>query len=129
MELGTVRALVAEIEEVKRQLETLREVTIHIPQLTGMPKAKPTESVTEKTATAIVGMETELADLCNQLDAVVTPLAKEIIAKVGGMRGRVLILRYVACMKFSEIADALKLSQARIYALHSEGVKQFNSER
>mgnify|MGYP002624863481 CR=1 FL=1 len=65
-----------------------------------------------------------------KIDSAAAQLATEIMASVTVARSRqVMILRYVACMHFSEICEALKLSPARIYALHSDGAKQFSKER
>lgn len=127
MDLQSVRRLKEKIDDRREQIETLKTATLGVYRLDGLPRAKAQASPTEKVAAAIVDAESELDALIAELDAVAATLAKEILARVGGLRGRVLILRYVACMKFCEVADALKLSQARIYALHSEGVKKFNS--
>lgn len=127
MELDSVRRLKAEIDARQQQLGLLREAAIRIPQLNGLPKAKSLESVTEKTTMAIVELESEIFSMSSEFFAMAARLAKEIVQSVGGVRGRVLCLRYVSCLPFRDIAVEMKLSEARIYALHKEGKKIFNS--
>lgn len=129
MELDSVRSLKAEIDERRERLETLRKAAIYIPQLDGLPRAKGTESPTEKIAVAIAELETELVAMLDDFNTKAAELLKAIVKRVGGIGGRILALRYVCCLPFKEIIAEIGLSTARVYQIHSEAVKKFNSER
>lgn len=130
MDLRSVRNLKAAIEERRQQIEILSSAQISISFVDGLPRAKAQGSRVEKIAAAIVDAEKEIAALVVELDKTAAALATEIFRLVEGIkRRRVLMLRYVGCLPFREIASEMAISEARVFVLHKEGVQQFNSER
>ena len=129
MELDSVRRLKAEIDEKQERLKLLKTSAIRIPTLDGLPRAKATESPTEKLATAIAELEADLIALAEEFDAAAAELLKTVIFKVGGIHGRILALRYVCCLPMKEVVAEIGLSEARVYALRQEAVNKFNSAR
>ena len=127
MKLSAVQDLKREIEHVKQQLESLRTAaTVITPTLDGLPRSKATTSQVERFATRIVDVEQKLSVLAAECADASIELVNEIYNRVGdGAECAVLILRYVSCKTFAEIAASLSCSKSAVFRLHLRGKQEF----
>lgn len=119
-ELNEVRDLNKAIEDLTKKIDSFRlAISLKVPVRDGMPKAKPLNSVVERTAIRITDAERELEELQNRLAEAIPRLEKKIIEEVEDSTARTLfILRYVDCMYFRDIGFSMGYSEAHIYFLH-----------
>lgn len=131
MKLSIVRELKERIEEKAALVENLRGALeiVSAPTLDGLPKAKSFQTSKIESLTAeIVDAERELENLRGELIEVSIRLPEEILELVKDRRAaQVLIKRYVFEKTFKEIALESSYSESRIFSLHRQGVKQYNS--
>ena len=107
-------------------METLRATAQNlVPIRDGLPKGKATSSAVERLAVKILNLEENLRGLQEKLAAVKIRLIEEICAApLKEMERRVLMMRYVNCMRFRDICFDLNKSDARIYQWHRAGLEK-----
>ena len=126
MEITAARDLREEIQTLERRMETLRATAQDlVPIRDGLPKGKVTSSAVERLAVKILNLEEYLRGLQEKLAAVKIHLIEEIsAAPLKEMERRVLMMRYVNCMRFRDICFDLNKSDARIYQWHRAGLEK-----
>lgn len=129
MEVTAARILTEEIKSLERQIEMLRATAQDlVPIRDGLPKGQAQVSAVERIALKILALEENLRGLHEELDAVKIRLIEEICAaplKEG--ERKVLMLRYVSCMRFRDICFELEKSNARIYQWHRAGLEKIKN--
>lgn len=126
MEITAARDLREEIQTLERRIETLKTTAQNlVPIRDGLPKGKATSSAVERLTVKILDLEENLRGLREKLDAVKIRLIEEICAApLKEMERRVLMMRYVNCMRFRDICFDLNKSDARIYQWHRAGLEK-----
>lgn len=127
MELTACRQLRQKITALEARIRQLRAVPIGTQTFNASGvRASATESMPEKLTRLIVDAERELRALRAEFDVTADELAAEIFLRVTDTKcAQVLMLRYVACRPFSEIAASVNYSAAHVFKLHREGVTAF----
>ena len=125
-ELNSVRELNKQIRRQEQHLQALRLSAENlVPILDGLPHSDEAKSRVEKIALMIVESERELENLRAQLDRASEDLPARIHDEVSDVQERtVLLLRYVACMRFRDIAFQLERSEARVFQIHHDVLKK-----
>ena len=126
MDINAARDLKEEIQSLERRIETLRTTAQNlVPIRDGLPKGKATSSAVERLTVKILDLEENLRGLQEKLDAVKIRLIEEICAApMTEMERRVLMMRYVSCMRFRDICFELDKSDARVYQWHRAGLEK-----
>lgn len=130
MNLKTIRELDSEIKSLEGKLKGLKNsvLTVSTSRITGSPRAKAIDSRIEVMTQKIVDIETELAELNQRREELALQLSLEIYERVKRVDvGRILYLRYVECLPFSDVLTQFDYTEQHIWRLHREGVKQFNA--
>lgn len=127
MKLTCVREMKSRIQGEENLLRGLREraesATSH---LSATPKAKPLASKIETFAPLIVDSEKRLESLRADEIALRCDLLLEILERVKDFAAQeILLLRYVDCLKWQDIADRVDKSLPRCWQLHRIGVAEF----
>ncbi|MBR3746219.1 MAG: hypothetical protein IKN27_04580 [Selenomonadaceae bacterium] len=124
-ELNTVHELKKKIRDVERRLQSLRTAAENlVPVLNGLPHSKGAKSRVEKIALDIVATEHELELLRGQMPLMKSELADKILHEVNAPDLQtLLILRYVECLSFNEIARRMKYGLRHIFRLHEKFFK------
>lgn len=83
-------------------------------------------SKVEVLMTKVIDMEREIAELAAQIETAGLMLLGEIVCNIDltDREHEVLVRRYVFCDRFRDIQFIMKLSDARIFAIHSDAVKK-----
>lgn len=125
-ELNSVRELNKQIRRQEQHLQALRLSAENlVPILDGLPHSNEAKSRVEKIALMIIEDERELENLRAQLDRASEDLPARIHDEVTNVQERtVLLLRYVACMRFRDIAFQLERSEARVFQIHHDVLKK-----
>ena len=125
-ELNSVRELNKQIRRQEQHLQALRLSAENlVPILDGLPHSNEAKSRVEKIALMIIENERELENLRAQLDRASEDLPARIHDEVSDVQERtVLLLRYVACMRFRDIAFQLERSEARVFQIHHDVLKK-----
>ena len=125
-ELNIVRELKKQIRDLERHLQALRLSAENlVPILDGLPHPNSAKSRVEKIALMIIESERELENLRAQLDRASEELPARIHDEVSDVQERtLLLLRYVACMRFRDIAFQLERSEARVFQIHHDVLKK-----
>ena len=125
-ELNIVRELKKQIRDLERHLQALRLSAENlVPILDGLPHSNSAKSRVEKIALMIIESERELENLRAQLDRASEELPARIHDEVSDVQERtLLLLRYVACMRFRDIAFQLERSEARVFQIHHDVLKK-----
>lgn len=128
-ELNSVRDLHKQIRELENHLATLHKRIEDItPKNDGMPHATTIQSKVEKLALEIVEACRERDSLDEQILAATAQLTPKICQAVTDPQERtVVLLRYISCMHFRDIAFQLKFSDRKVYALHGDALKKICS--
>ena len=124
--LNSVRELNKQIRRLEQHLQALRLSAENlVPILDGLPHYNEAKSRVEKIALMIIECERELENLRAQLDRASEELPARIHDEVPDVQERtVLLLRYVACMRFRDIAFQLERSEARVFQIHHDVLKK-----
>lgn len=127
-ELNSVRELNKQIRRQEQHLQALRLSAENlVPILDGLPHSNEAKSRVEKIALMIIESERELDSLRAQLDRASEELPARIHDEVSDVQERtVLLLRYVACMRFRDIAFQLEMSERRVFQIHHDALKSFS---
>lgn len=125
-ELNRVRELNEKIRELERHLAALRSSAQNIvPVLDGLPHATDVKSKVETLALHIVNSERELetlrAEMCDAAIHITTRIQNAPLKRA---EKTLLILRYVVCMNFRDIAFQMGKSDATTFRLHHDGVQK-----
>ena len=121
-ELNSVRELNKIIRDLERHLQILLISEQNLtPVINGLPHATELKSRVEKIALKIVDDERELASLREQLPQEQSRLADIITREVSAPSLQtLLILRYVACLPFKEIARRMNFTLRHVFRLHKK---------
>lgn len=127
-ELNSVRELNKQIRRQEQHLQALRLSAENlVPILDGLPHSNEAKSRVEKIALMIIESERELDSLRAQLDRASEDLPARIHDEISDVQERtVLLLRYVACMRFRDIAFQLEMSERRVFQIHHDALKSFS---
>ena len=125
-ELNSVRDKKRAIRETENRLQIMRLTVGSLqPAFDGLPGGNERRSPVETLMIKIMSLEEELTKAYRELDAMATALYEKISsAALTPREHEVMTLRYVSCEHFRDIAFMLKLSDARVYALHADGVRK-----
>ena len=127
MELTACRQLRQKITALEERLSQLRDVSIKTQTFDAAGvRTAAAESMPEKLTRLIVDGETELEKLRAEFALTADELASEIFSRVTDTKcAQVLMLRYVACRPFAEIADEVNYTLSHVFKLHRDGVSAF----
>lgn len=127
MELQTVYRMNQRMKKVEEKIAMLKDAQRNIvPSIDGLPKARGVgASQVENLTVKIMTLEKELSTLREQVVSSAVELATAITDKVAAPASRILLARYVGCQKFKQIISETHYSDAHVYRLHADGVKQF----
>lgn len=127
-DLNRVRDLNKKIRDLEKLLATLRSRAEDIvPAREGLPQSSDIQSKVENLALKIVEKTIELESLHEQILSATATLTEAICLHTSDPNQRaVMLLRYVHCMRFRDIAFQLGKSDARIYQLHHDALENFS---
>lgn len=127
-ELNSVRELNKQIRKLEQHLQALRLSAENlVPILDGLPHSNSAKSRVEKIVLMIIDDEREMENLRAQLDRASEELPARLLAEVSDVQARtVLFLRYVACMRFRDIAFQLEMSERRVFQIHRDALESFS---
>ena len=127
-ELNVVRELKKILDKEEQKLNALRINTVNItPILDGLPRAKTAQSKVEKNALKIIESEHEIQRLQSELICARTITLDKIMSKVDEPNYQtLLVLRYVECLSFREIARRMHFVLRNIFNLHDAALKSFS---
>lgn len=119
-ELNAVRDIKFELVKAKRALDVWKRASsIKVPSNTGLSKTKTANSGVERIAIKIIEAENRVTALQEKLSLNQATLEEQIISEIGDSEHQaLLILRYVECMSFKDIAKVMHYSEKHIYRLH-----------
>ena len=124
--LKDIRKLDLEIQTLQEQISLLRENAegLRAMELSDMPKGGKGKDLSDYVA--------EIADLqmvCVQHVSELIMKKQEAIERIMSIDGsevrNVLLLRYIQCKEWDEIADKLQYNLRTIFRLHGEALKEF----
>ena len=123
-ELHAVRELKVKIKDIEKSLRTLRISADNlVPIIDGLPCAIEAKSRVEKIALMIVDRERELETLRNQLVSVKSTLANKIMSAFDEPTVQtLLILRYIECLTFKDIARRMCFCLRYVFKLHNKAI-------
>lgn len=119
-DLYAVHDLKASIDAYKEELHNFQSlITVKTSVNDGMPKGSSGDSAVEWLAIRIADVTKKIDDLQAQFSVMAEKLEKRIRLEIDNVRAQtILILRYVDCMTFAEIAQAMSYSEKHIRRLH-----------
>ena len=127
MEIDKARRLAEEIRALTNRIELVRQSAKNlVPWRDGMPKPPyKSGSALERIIYKMLELAEERDEKQKELEAAKVELIEGICAvAMSEPERRVLMLRYVNCMRFRDICFELKYSDARVYQLHRAGLKK-----
>lgn len=124
-DLNAVRDLKASIDIYEETLHSLQNlITVKTSVNDGMPKSRSGDSAVERLAIRIADLTKKIDDLQAQFSVMAEKLEKRIRLEIDNVRAQtILILRYVECMTFVEIAQVMSYSEKHIRRLHKNILK------
>ena len=124
-EINKARELCKRIRELERQIAALCLSRDNIvPVLDGMPHATEIKSKVEKLALRIVENQRVLESLRVEFEAEKARLVSVIMTEFDDPTEQsLLLLRYVACLPFREIARRMQYGLRHVFKLHDQLVK------
>ena len=128
-ELTSVRDLRKKIRDLEKKIHALRLNVENItPVIDGLPHSTEAKSRVEKLAVSIVAAERELAELREQMPQAQAHLAELITREVAEpVAQTLLVLRYVACCSFREVARRMNFDISHVFKLHRRALKKVNA--
>lgn len=126
-ELNEVRNLKNKICMYSNALENLRRLeTLRTSNFDGLPKSKKGNSQVERIIVNISEGERKLESMNKKLNDEVAPaLERKICAEFSNLTEQtLLIFRYVYCMFFRDISNAMGYSEKHIYKLHKKALEK-----
>lgn len=95
------------------------------PIIDGLPKSTSNNSRVEKLVAAKIDCTKRIADLQAESQNVKAELSLIILtSQLDTVEINILLLRYVQCLPFTDIAKKVFLSESRVFALHRRAVKK-----
>ena len=124
-ELTEVWVAKEKLKQAEKALEVWRrENALIVPSMNGLPKSKSAISRTERLALKIIDAEKRVDELQLKVEDAMKSLEHEIFMEFPDSKTRMLlVLRYVDCMYFRDIALVMGYSEAHIYYLHNKATK------
>lgn len=124
-EINKARELSKRIRELERQIAALCLSRDNIvPVLDGMPHATDVKSKVENLALRIVENQRVLENLRVEFEAEKARVASAIMSEFDDPTAQsLLLLRYVSCLSFREIARRMQYGLRHVYKLHDRLVK------
>lgn len=124
-EINKARELSKRIRELERQIAALCLNRDNIvPVLDGMPHASEVKSKVEKLALQIVENQRVLENLRVELETEKARLASAILLEFDDPTAQsLLLLRYVSCLSFREIARRMHYGLRHVFKLHDRLIK------
>ena len=129
-DLNKARNLQDQMRDVRSKIAALKVAAENIvPILDGMPHAKSQSSRVEHIAAMINDYDRDLDNLQDQFDIACVDILRELRktaadGTINVLEHNILVYRYVACMSFAAIEEAVNLSEARVYFWHRQGVQK-----
>lgn len=125
-ELYQVRDVKKRIKDLEKKLEMLKMSAGNlVPIIDGLPHATQAKSRVERIALMIVDAERELDNLRNRLTQAKTELADKIMCEVSEpVLQTLLVLRYVECLPFKDIAHKMFFGLRYVFKLHDRILKE-----
>lgn len=126
-ELKEVWRIKTELEKKREEYEAIEDAIQHItPSYSGQPKSANKDSRLEK----LVVRKTDLAKKIQELDERLFQQANKLFNEIWDselnlIEKKVLVYRYVDCLKFEEIAEKMKYTRQHIYRSHRSGKEKF----
>lgn len=124
-ELNAVWIVKKRLEREQRNLDDLQLMADPVPQpLDGLPHAQPLTYKVER----IAGLMIESQQLIARLGKMLAQRKFELLMKLQALQlnelqQRVLSYRYVACLKFVDIAKLMNYTKLHVHFLHRQGLK------
>ena len=124
--LKDIRKLDLEIQTLQEQISLLRKNAegLRAMELSDMPKGGKGKDLSDYVAEI-----TDLQMVCVQHVSELIMKKQEAIERIMGIDGselrNVLLLRYIQCLEWDEIADRLQYNLRTIFRLHGEALKEF----
>lgn len=125
-ELFSVREMKSGIKALEKKLQTLRMSAGNlVPIIDGLPHATQAKSRVERISLMIVECERELDNLRDRLIKAKSDLADKIMCEVSEpVLQTLLVLRYVECLPFKDIAHRMVFGLRYIFKLHDKILKK-----
>lgn len=125
-EIKKAREFCKRIRELEKRVARLKLSRDNIvPVIDGMPHATTAKSRVECLALQIVEGERELAILRSELEQARVHVTEAIMLEVDDPNGQaLLLLRYVECLPFRDVARRMKYSLRHMFRLHGELLKR-----
>ena len=127
-ELNIVRELKKILTKEEQRLNSLRINALNItPVIDGLPHAKTAQSKVERNALRIIESEQEVETLRAELIQAKSALADKIMSQVDEPNYQtLLVLRYVECLSFREIARRMHFVLRNLFNLHDAALENFS---
>ena len=121
-ELFKVRSLKYEITEQEQYIANLRlSAEKLVPARDGLPHSSEIKRRVEKLALKLVEEDSKLAELRSQMELAKHDLTAKILAEVTSTSiQRLVLLRYVDCLPYKEVARRMKRSLRWTFKLHEK---------
>ena len=129
MDLESCRKLKSRIEERFSDLESVKRLATNMTApIDGLPRCKQLDSRIERLAVKADEIERELATLRKQFEQAAVALVDAIEQRVKDqVTIEAMILRYVRCLSFRDVARAMNYSLRNVFRMIERGVKEFES--
>ena len=129
MNLNAVRELKEKIVTAEAELENLRGLAGNlVPTLDGLPMARSLDSRVEKLTVKVVAAEKELDRLKAEFEKAAAELYDEIQRRVKSVQAAtVMILHYVTCLSFRQIARRISYSLRQVFRYNQQGVTEYEN--
>ena len=125
-ELYQVKDLKKRIKDLEKKLQTLKMSASNlVPIIDGLPHATQAKSRVERIALMIVDCDRELKSLRDRLVQAKTELTDKIMCDLNEpIIQTLLILRYVECLPFKDIAHRMVFNLRYVFKLHDKILKE-----
>lgn len=125
-ELNKVRAVKKRIKDLEKKLQTLKMSASNlVPIIDGLPHATQAKSRVERIALMIVDCERELANNRDRLTQAKEELADKVMCEVSEPEWQtLLVLRYVECLPFKDVAHRMFFGLRYVFKLHDKILKE-----
>lgn len=124
---SAIKNLRQEISALKEKIKFLDDsLTNMTATLDGLPKAQSKDDRTARLIAAKVDLQRLLEEKTTDLAVLRADVTCYLFARQSLSNGelKVLLLRYVDCLPFAEIARQMKFSENRIFEHHRRGLKK-----
>lgn len=124
--LKDIRKLDLEIQTLQEQISLLRKNAegLRAMELSDMPKGGKGKDLSDYVA-EIADLQTVCVQHVSELIMKKQEAIERIMSVDGSELRNVLLLRYIQCLEWDEIADRLQYNLRTIFRLHGEALKEF----